>query len=104
MKYRTIKILGGTVMFALVAEATPHFDMTEPCIGTAEEMMLCGPSERMLDRRLDHTPESEFDAFGGWPMTYVASGAVNSVSTSTSSSQSPLRYNPGGTLFIGSDR
>jgi hypothetical protein len=58
----------------------------------------------MLERRLDHSPEGECEAFAGWPGGYVASGAVNSITTSTSSSQNPLRYNPAGTLFIGDDR
>lgn len=49
----------------MATEAMPHLATAERCVGTAEEIILCGPTERMLDRWLGHAPEGEFDAFGG---------------------------------------
>jgi hypothetical protein len=104
MKRGTFKMFGTMVVFGMAAEAAPHLGTTEQCVGTAQEIMLCGPGERVLDRRRDHMPENEYDTFGGSNSGWVASGAVNSITTSTSSSQNPLRHNPGGTFFFGGDR
>ena len=83
MKRTTFRVLGGVVVFGLAAEALPPLGPSDQCVGTAEEITLCGPSDRMLERRLDHTPEGEYDAFGGWAGGWIASGQVNSITTST---------------------
>ena len=97
-------MLGGVIVFGMAAEAMPHLGSEQQCFGTAQDIMLCGPGERVLDRRFDHAPENEYDAFGGWNIGWVASGAVNSITPSTSSSQNPLRYSPTGTFFLGGER
>jgi 1,6-anhydro-N-acetylmuramate kinase len=98
MKRRTFQMLGGAMMITMAGEALPHIGPAEPCVGTAQEIILCGPNERLLDRRLDHAPESEYDAFGGW----IASGQVNSMTTRSSSN--PYRFIPAREMSIGRRR
>lgn len=98
MKRRTIQMFGSAMVLTMAGEALPHLATPERCVGTAEEVMLCGPSERILERRLDHAPEGEFEAFGGWLGTWIASGQVSS---STAASTPTYRYVPAGEIIFG---
>lgn len=91
-------MLGSAMVVTLAGEAFPHQATAERCVGTAEEIILCGPSERLVDRRLDHAAERDYDTFGGWATTYVPSGQV---STSSSTSAPTLRYVPADEVFFG---
>jgi hypothetical protein len=95
----TFRMLGSAMVVTLAGEALPHLATMEQCVGTAEEIILCGPSERLLDRRLDHAPERDYDTFGGWSGSYVVSGGQ--IASSSSTSAPTFRYVPTGEVFFG---
>jgi hypothetical protein len=90
-------MLGGAMVITMAGEALLHLGTAEQC--AAEEISICPATKRILDRRHDHAPENEYDAFGGENSGWIASGQVNSMAPS--SSANPWRFIPAGELAFG---
>jgi hypothetical protein len=67
-------------------------------VGVGATISFCPPSEQILDRWLDHAPESGYDTFGGENSGWIASGQTNSMAQS--SSASPYAYSPAADSII----
>jgi len=86
----------------LAGEAVPHVATAEQCIGTTEEIMLCGASERMLERRFDSRTRTRVWTLspGGPAPTSRAARELDRHELEPE----PAPLQSGRTLFIGGDR
>jgi hypothetical protein len=81
--------MGGTIMIALASEAAPQSELPDPC--DADAISFCRAYERVLERTNPHTPENEYETFGGGNSGFVVSGGSSSA---VNTPAIPLRYRP----------